>query len=90
MFDISLEEAHSEMSEKDPRLLVVLDMLEDRKTVPDIMKKLNVLQSKTYQLIAKTKQIIRIIINHLCGAKTLYLSSASLLLLIYQNRILDP
>ena len=78
------------MSEKDPRLLVVLDMLEDRKTVPDIMKKLNVLQSKTYQLIAKTKQIIRIIINHLCGAKTLYLSSASLLLLKYQNCILDP
>ena len=78
------------MSEKDPRLLVVLDMLEDRKTVPDIMKKLNVLQSKTYQLIAKTKKIIRIIINHLCGAKTLYLSSASLLLLKYQNRILDP
>ena len=47
LFDISLEEARSEMSEKDPRLLVVLDMLEDRKTVPDIMKKLDVLQSKT-------------------------------------------
>jgi len=50
------------MAEIDPRLLVVFDMLEDRKTVPDIMRELNISQSRTYQLIAKTKQIIK---NHL-------------------------
>ena len=62
LFEIALEEARNEMSAADPRLLVVFDMLKSKKKVSDIMAELNVSQTRAYQLIARTKQIVK---NHL-------------------------
>ncbi len=59
LLKIALDEACAEMTAKDPRLLTVFEMLKAQKTVPDIMEELHVSKSRAYQLIARTKEIVK-------------------------------
>ena len=59
LFDMSVDAAKAQMAAEDPRLLAIYEMLEDKKSVSDIMDALGISQRRTYQLIARCREIVK-------------------------------
>lgn len=59
LFDMSVDDAKAQMAAEDPRLLTIYEMLEDKKTVSAIMDTLGISQRRTYQLIARCREIVK-------------------------------
>ena len=59
LFDMAVEDARRQMAAEDPRLVTVYDMLDEHKSVTDIMAALNISQRRVYQLIARCREIVK-------------------------------
>lgn len=59
LFDMAVEDARRQMAAEDPRLVTVYDMLDEHKSVNDIMAALGISQRRVYQLIARCREIVK-------------------------------
>lgn len=59
LFDMAVEDARRQMAAEDPRLLTVYEMLDEHKSVNDIMAALGISQRRVYQLIARCREIVK-------------------------------
>lgn len=59
LFDMAVEDARRQMAAEDPRLVTVYDMLDEHKSVNDIMAALGISQRRVYQLIARCQEIVK-------------------------------
>lgn len=59
LFDMAVEDARRQMAAEDPRLVTVYDLLDEHKSVTDIMAALGISQRRTYQLIARCREIVK-------------------------------
>lgn len=59
LFDMAVEDARRQMAAEDPRLVTVYDMLDEHKSIDDIMAALGISQRRVYQLIARCREIVK-------------------------------
>ena len=56
---MAVEDTRRQMAAEDARLMTVYDMLDEHKSVTDIMAALNISQRRVYQLIARCREIVK-------------------------------